>query len=67
MEVESELAVSYEGARFDIAFNPLYLIDVLKALEQDEILIELTSPLNPGVVRPADDESYRYIMMPMKI
>ncbi len=67
VEVESELAVSYEGARFDIAFNPLYLMDVLKSMEQEDVLIELTSPLNPGVVRPANDENYRYIMMPMKI
>lgn len=67
VEVESEIAVPYEGARFEIAFNPLYLIDVLKALDQDEILIELTTPLNPGVIRPSGDENYRYIMMPMKI
>lgn len=67
VEVESEIAVAYEGARFEIAFNPLYLIDVLKALEQDDIFIELTSSLNPGVIRPANDENYRYIMMPMKV
>lgn len=67
VEVESELATNYEGSEFDIAFNPLYLIDVLKALEQKEVSIELTTPLNPGVVRPADDESYRYVMMPMKV
>jgi DNA polymerase-3 subunit beta len=67
VEVESELAVSYEGPRFEIAFNPLYVIDVLKALEHDDIFIELTTSLNPGVIRPAKDENYRYIMMPMKV
>jgi DNA polymerase III subunit beta len=67
VEVEAELPVSYEGANFEIAFNPIYLMDVLKALDQDDVLIELTSPLNPGVVRPAEDDHYRYIMMPMKV
>lgn len=67
VEVESELPVAYEGSNFEIAFNPLYIIDVLKAFDQEDILIEFTSSLNPGVVRPADDEAYRYVMMPMKI
>ena len=67
VEVESELSINYEGSDFEIAFNPLYLADVLKSLDQDEVLMELTSPLNPGVVRPAGDDSHRYIMMPMKI
>jgi len=67
VEVESELPTNYEGQDFEVAFNPVYLSDVLKALEQNEIVIELTTPLNPGVIRPADDESYRYVMMPMKV
>lgn len=67
VEVESEMPVAYEGANFEIAFNPLYVMDVLKALDQKEVVIEFTSPLNPGVVRPADDESFRYVMMPMKV
>jgi len=67
VEVDSEIPVGYEGQNFEIAFNPLYFMDVLKALEQDEVFIELSSPLNPGVVRPVGDDDYRYIMMPMKV
>jgi DNA polymerase-3 subunit beta len=67
VEVESELPTNYEGAELEVAFNPLYISDVLKALEQTDVLIELTTALNPGVIRPADDENYRYVMMPMKI
>ncbi|MBV9080893.1 MAG: DNA polymerase III subunit beta [Elusimicrobia bacterium] len=67
VEVESEVATNYEGPEFEVAFNPAYLSDVLKALETNDIVIELTTPLNPGVIRPADDESYRYVMMPMKL
>jgi DNA polymerase-3 subunit beta len=67
VEVESEIAVNYEGANFDVAFNPLYLMDVLKGLNQNDIVVELSTPLNPGVIRPADDETYRYVMMPMNV
>jgi DNA polymerase-3 subunit beta len=67
VEVESELPTNYEGAELEVAFNPLYISDVLKALEHTDVLVELTTALNPGVIRPADDENYRYVMMPMKI
>lgn len=67
VEVESELPVNYEGSNFEIAFNPLYILDALKSLEEEEIYLELTSPLNPGVIRPASEDSYRYIMMPLKV
>ena len=67
VEVESELSVNYEGSNFEIAFNPIYLTEFLKSVDQEEILMELTSPLNPGVVRPTNDDSHRYIMMPMKV
>ena len=66
VEVESELAVTYEGANLEVAFNPIYVLDVLKSMEQDGVLMELTSPLNPGVIRPIGDDNHRYIMMPMK-
>ncbi|MFN0117467.1 MAG: DNA polymerase III subunit beta [Elusimicrobiota bacterium] len=67
VEVESEISTNYEGSHFEVAFNPAYLIDALKSLVDQEILIELTTPLNPGVIRPAEDEAYRYVMMPMKV
>jgi DNA polymerase III subunit beta len=67
VEVESELEVPYAGPALAIAFNPAYLIDVLKALEPDDVHLELTTPLNPGVIRPVNDSNYRYVLMPMQL
>lgn len=44
VEVESELEIAYKGEAFAIAFNPVYLIDALKALETDEIFLEFSTP-----------------------
>jgi DNA polymerase-3 subunit beta len=57
IEVESEIEVGYKGDPFAIAFNPAYMVDVFKALETDEVLLELSTPLNPGVIRPVGDEN----------
>jgi DNA polymerase-3 subunit beta len=67
VEVEAEMEADYAGENFNIAFNPQYLIDSFRALEADEIVLELTTPLNPGVVRPAGDDNYKYVVMPMQL
>jgi DNA polymerase III subunit beta len=67
VEVESELEIKYDGAALSIAFNPVYLVDVFKALEAEEVLLELSTPLNPGVIRPVGDENYKYVVMPMQL
>jgi len=67
VEVESELEVDYQGEPFAIAFNPVYLIDVFKAMENEEVYLELSTPLNPGVIRPVGDEHYKYVVMPMQV
>jgi DNA polymerase III subunit beta len=67
VEVEAEIESEYAGENFSIAFNPHYLTDVYRALESEEIMLELTTPLNPGVVRPSSDAGYKYVIMPMQL
>lgn len=66
VEVEAEMDVEYGGGPFTIAFNPQYLIDGLRVLEGQDILLDLTTPLNPGVIRPVGDDGYIYVVMPMQ-
>ena len=56
MEVEDELPIDYTGAPLEIAFNPGFMIDVLKNLDASQVLLEFTSALNPGVIRPVGDD-----------
>lgn len=67
VEVESEVEVDYKGEPFAIAFNPAYLVDVFKSLEADEVFLEFSTPLNPGVIHPVGDENYKYVVMPMQV
>ena len=48
-----------------MAFNPGYLMDPLKALDADEIFLELTDELSPGVVRT--NGPFLYVIMPMRM
>lgn len=64
-EARESIAINYKGPNLAIAFNPVYLMDPLKALENDEIYLELIDELSPGVVKIAG--SFLYVLMPMRM
>ncbi len=63
-EARESLAINYKGKDLAVAFNPTYLMDSLKALDQDEVFLELTDDLSPGVVRV--NGPFTYVIMPMR-
>ena len=67
VEIDDELPIDYNGANLEIAFNPAFVIDILKHIDTPEVNLEFTSSLNPGVLRPAGDEQTIYVVMPIKV
>lgn len=63
-ESREELAVEYQGRELVIGFNPVYLIDILKNLNEEIINLELTDSEKPGVIRTG---GYVYIVLPMRL
>lgn len=64
-EAKEVITVNYKGKEFAIAFNPAYLMDPLKALDQEEVFFELIDELSPGVIKV--NEPFLYVIMPMRI
>lgn len=60
-----ELDVSIEGKPIEIAFNVRYLLDVLKVMGSEQIVIEMREATSPAVFRPTGDESFVHLIMPM--
>ncbi|MEZ4496790.1 MAG: DNA polymerase III subunit beta [Thermomicrobiales bacterium] len=60
-----DAAVSGEG--FQVAFNARYLSDVLGVLRQPKVVLGLNGPNQAGVVKPAGDDNYSHVIMPMVI
>lgn len=63
-EARETLAVNYSGKALSVAFNPDFLMDPLKMLVKDEVFLELTDDLSPGVVKA--DIPFLYVLMPMR-
>lgn len=64
-EVKEELDAKYTGKNISIGFNPAYLIEPLKNLEQEEIGLEIEDADKPGVLRIGDE--YVYVVLPMQL
>jgi|DewCreStandDraft_4_1066084.scaffolds.fasta_scaffold01070_38 DNA polymerase-3 subunit beta len=65
-EAYEELDIKYDGDPIDITFNSLYLLDVLKVAETDEIEIKLNSSTDPGVVSNSGSSNFIYVIMPIR-
>ena len=56
-----------EGKEIEIGFNPRYLIETLKVIEDETIKISLSSNVAPAVIESNSDNKYLYIVLPIKI
>ncbi|HYD01520.1 MAG TPA: DNA polymerase III subunit beta [Phycisphaerales bacterium] len=65
-ESEIELALSgYEGDNIEISFNPRFIADALKTVDEPEVLIELKAPNKPGLFKAGND--FVYVVMPVNL
>ncbi len=65
-ETEGEVEASVEGSPVTIAFNARYLHEALQNVDAEQLALEFTGPLSPGVFRPVDDDDYVHVIMPVR-
>jgi DNA polymerase-3 subunit beta len=64
---EVDVDISYSGSPVEIAFNPTYIMDILKNVSEEECEFEINGPIDACVVRVVGDENYLCVVMPMRI
>jgi DNA polymerase III subunit beta len=62
-----EVSAKTIGEENEIAFNAKYLIDILTTLSEEDIIFEMTGPLNPGVFKVKGDGSFLHLVMPIRV
>ncbi|OGO83655.1 MAG: DNA polymerase III subunit beta [Clostridiales bacterium GWD2_32_19] len=61
-----EVDIQKEGEVLKMAFNPKYLIDALKVIDDEYINIHFTSALSPCIIVPLDSDDYKYLVLPVR-
>ena len=65
--VNENIAINMDGKDLVIAFNGKYLLDYLKACNDDFINIKLNSSIDPCIIQPMVKEDYTYLIVPVRI
>jgi len=69
-EAQDEISVSYGGEALEIGFNANYLLDILKYMPTDEVLLTLKAPERAATIQPAgwdDPADYLCLVMPLRL
>jgi len=65
---KESIPVSYSGENFDIAFNVRYLLEGLKVITSENVLLKCNIATTPAVFVPEDNlNSFTYLVMPVQV
>lgn len=62
--MNEDISISKEGKDILIGFNPKFLIDALRVIDDEEISIYLVNPKAPCFIKD-DEEKYIYLILPV--
>ena len=66
-KVKEEVPVELQGENIEIAFNSRYLLDVLKNVEDDKVVLQMTSSVSPCVIKAEQTDLYEYLVLPVRL
>ena len=64
-ESHESMAIAYDGPEVQVAFNPQFLMEPLKALTKDEVFFEFKDELSAGLFKPLDN--CICVIMPLRV
>lgn len=62
--MDEDIDIEKEGKDLKIGFNPKFLIDALRVIEEEEIMVYMVNPKAPCFIKD-DKESYIYMILPV--
>ncbi len=65
--VKEDVIISKEGNDLVIGFNSKYLMDVLKVIDDEQIVMLFNTSISPCLVQPLNGNSFEYLILPVRI
>ena len=66
-EATEQISVDYSGDKLELGFNSTYIMDVMDAINEKNVVIKVTDELSPALIMPQDNEDYISVIMPMRV
>lgn len=64
---KEEIEIKTNGNNMKIGFNPRYLLDSLKVIEDEKVVISFSSSIGPSVIKPVEGEKFVFMVLPVRM
>ena len=61
-----ELEAMHTGDDLEISFNIRFMSDIMKAIEDEDVVLRFNSAVSPCVICPVEGERYTYLVLPVR-
>ena len=65
-KVEETVSADLEGKELKIAMNGKYLLDAIKALEEEKVLLSFNTSVSPFTLENATEKQCKYLILPVR-
>jgi DNA polymerase-3 subunit beta len=65
--VNEHIMAEVEGDPLTIGFNSKYVVDALKAANDEEVVFEMTSAVTSCLIKPVEGSSYTFLVLPVRM
>lgn len=66
-DVYEELPVQTDGKTLDIAFNVRFLSDVMRVIDDENIVLNFNNNVSPCLVTPMEGNAYLFLLLPVRL
>lgn len=65
--VREDVLIEKTGQDLDIGFNAKYVLDILRAVPDEELVLKFNTAISPCLVEPTSGDRYKYLILPVRI
>ena len=69
-EARDSLEIRYDGEPLVAGYNAIFLSEILRRIDSDEVLMELETPKTACIIKPVEEQgtdTYLYLIMPLRL
>lgn len=65
--MSGNITINLEGNDLGIAFNSKFIMDALKAIDDENVYLYFNSRIDPCIIKPYSGDDYLYLILPLRI
>lgn len=65
--VKEQLTMDKRGNDLEIGFNSKYLLDALKVIDDEQVVLDMNTAVTPCILHPIEGNAYEYLILPVRI